>query len=295
MAARADSVLGGMKATIPIAVALLAAATFAPVSSAASVERSIVSSTPTGGMGYAGTAVGSTVKVTLSGSTFTVDDTVPITPQTGCKPVAGDETKATCTAFKLPDGSFKPFNLSGRGGSDTLINQTSVPMLGHGNAGVDTLQGGSGNDTLFGDEDDADTLVGGPGADVLDGGAGEHDLVSYSDHSQSVLVTLNNALADDGAPGEADNELISGPGDDVLAGEGGSDTLRAGLGSDLLFGVINVEDLNGTSAASSPGDGVWSFDGYTEDEGTRPFESLQIAVPLLIAHRSPMLIVALRR
>ncbi len=201
-----------MKATIPITLALLSGAVLAQAATAAPVEKSIVSSTQSGGMGYSGTNTSNTVRVTLSGTTFTIDDSVPITPQAGCKAVAGDATKATCTAFKLPGtGTFKPFNLSGRGSNDTLTNATSVPMVAHGNVGRDTLEG----------DDQAD-----------DGAPGEHERVTPS--TEDVGGTSDPA-GDNLIGNDADNQFNAGAGNDMLAGGRGADTLFGGAGNDTIF------------------------------------------------------------
>jgi hypothetical protein len=43
-------------------------------------------------MTYVGTDVRNNLRVTLAGTTFTVDDGVPINAGPGCSPVAGDTT-----------------------------------------------------------------------------------------------------------------------------------------------------------------------------------------------------------
>jgi Ca2+-binding RTX toxin-like protein len=64
----------------------------------------------------------------------------------------------------------------GHGGSDTITNNTPLPLWGHGGDGWDTLRGGSGNDHLFGDGQ-GDVLIGRGGSDHLHGGfwGGERD------------------------------------------------------------------------------------------------------------------------
>lgn len=156
---------------------LLGAAAFATVAAAtvavgqpahaAAAERSVVSSTLLGGLGYAGTSDDNTVTVTLSTkATYLIDDTVAITPGVGCAPVAGDPTRAMCAAFRLLNGSLRSFNLSGRGGNDILTNLTPAPMHVFGNDGDDLLVGGCAADTLVGG-DGADTIRGGRGDDVV--------------------------------------------------------------------------------------------------------------------------------
>lgn len=261
---------------VGLAAALVLSAGVVPLAHAAAPEKSIVTSTASGGMAYAGTSGANSVRVTLNGSVFTIDDSVPIAPGAGCAAVASDVTKATCTAFKLPDGSFKAFSLSGRGGDDTLNNATgSVAMIAHGDAGSDSLFGGPKNDQLFGDADISDQLQGNGGADLLDGGSGKFDAVSYREKSAGVTVSIDDK-ADDGVPSEADNvrssvevvlgsdgdDLISGSQfDNNLLGEKGNDILIGGLGADALLGQEGNDLLfsNGQFSLEQDRDGARDF------------------------------------
>ena len=83
-----------------------------------------VTSKPTSGLNYVGTDAVNDVRFTLTGTTITVDDIVPIQAGEGCAPVAGDATKVTCVAFK-EFGDFKPLFVDVLKGADTVRNQTS--------------------------------------------------------------------------------------------------------------------------------------------------------------------------
>ena len=254
----------------------------------APVPKAIVSSTASGGMIYAGTAAANIIEVRFqsASSRFTIDDVVPIQANAGCAPVPGDVTRATCTAFKRPDGSLKEFHVFGRSGADTISNlaisnPAGVQMIAHGEAGSDELTGGPGADTLLGGEGNDDSLTGKGGADILDGGPGVSDAVSYSDRSTGTFVDLapqRDALAEEGAPGEgdnvkstvedvgatdgddtligndADNTLLGFDGFDVLAGERGADFLAGGRGDDFLLSTGLFEPVDDGAIDTLHGD-----------------------------------------
>jgi Ca2+-binding RTX toxin-like protein len=158
------------------------------------------------------------VTVTLTGTTFTIDDIVPIHAGSGCRPVEGDGTQVTCVAYKTaPNGSFKPFTVIMSGGDDKARNLAAAPMQAHGGAGSDRLIGGnladklkgdSGNDTLEGLGGD-DEILGGTGLDWMYGDDGNDDLYGLQDRDR----------------------LKGGNGDDLL--EGGSE-------ADVIIGGTNV-------------------------------------------------------
>lgn len=188
---------------VAAAAASVATAVALTTPAAEAAERSAVSATPGGGLAYTGTSDANTVRVTISGSTYTIDDSVPITPGVGCATVPGDETRATCTAFRLSDGSLRPISLAGHGGNDDLGNLTEAPMAAAGNEGDDLLSGGFGRDTL----------VGGDGNDTVDGGRGD----------DTVRLDAGNDRA----------SWDPGDGSDRVDGAGGFDSLAfAGSGAD---------------------------------------------------------------
>jgi hypothetical protein len=150
--------------------ALTAAAALTPAAASAqsdAAEVATATSNQTAGMRYIGTSVRNNVRVTLAGTTFTVDDIVPIQPGAGCQPVAGDPTKVTCTAFKeAPNGRFRQFFADLREGDDTVVNQTSSAS----SAGAAMLAiAGQGNDSLIGDDKVHDDLHGLGGIDNMHG------------------------------------------------------------------------------------------------------------------------------
>lgn len=129
-------------------------------------------------------------------------------------------------------------SLEGGSGNDTLTDAGGTYRL-TGNAGNDTLNGSSLENTL----------QGGPGTDNLNGGAG-NDTVTYIDHEKPVSITFDNVV-NDGQAGENDvinadvENMVGGLGNDTLTGnaagnriEGatGSDTIRPGLGADIVNG-----------------------------------------------------------
>lgn len=119
------------------------------------------------------------------------------------------------------DDPFRPLDIWGFGGNDTLI----------GGLGADILRGGAGNDQLFGGAG-ADLLLGEAGNDTLDGGDGDD--------------TLDGGEGNDQLMGGAGRDLLSGgAGNDLLNGGDGDDTLQGGSGNDQLFGGAGDDVLRG--------------------------------------------------
>src|SRR5262249_53070618 len=183
-------------------------------------------------------------------------------------------------------------NAIGGAGNDILIGNTARNRL-DGRAGTDLLIGGSGNDTLVG-------RVAGLRNDVLRFGVDNYtaaavslvdptrrssdltgvDTRSYAARVGKVNVSLDG-IANDGAPGELDNNLsdvenaIGGAGDDALSGNAagnrldgraGNDCLGGGAGNDTLGGGVDTNMLKGgtgndTAVAPSSVDGMDRFFG----------------------------------
>ncbi|MBS7791770.1 phosphatase PAP2 family protein [Roseococcus sp. SDR] len=137
------------------------------------------------------------------------------------------------------DDPFRPLDIWGFGGNDTLI----------GGLAADILRGGSGHDELFGDagadlllgEDGQDTLRGGDGDDTLDGGAGHDVLVGGAGDD----LLLGAAGQDTLTGGEGHDTLDGGDGHDQLAGGEGHDQLSGGVGQDTLTGDAGDDTLDG--------------------------------------------------
>lgn len=151
--------------------------------------------------------------------------------------------------------------LSGDAGVDTLTGGGHTDRL-FGGAGNDIMSGGDGNDLMDGGPDD-DTLTGGPGTDVyrssdtgVNGTDGADtmngdgtDVSSYASRTTPVNLSLDG-VANDGAPGERDNnigigQLIGGSGPDVLTGDARASTLSGGPGDDQLDGGLGGDFLSG--------------------------------------------------
>lgn len=160
---------------------------------------------------------------TVAAPLVVVDTAAPLTAGTGCSPVAGDATRAICSAPKAAGTAIKTVTLNSRGGDDLIAHGASaaIPMRVNAGAGNDGVNGGPGLDTFFGDIGN-DTLRGGDATDALDGGPGQ-DLL-------------------DGGPGLND-ELDGGPDNDrLLGGAGNLDALDGGTGGDFLDGGPGISD-----------------------------------------------------
>jgi Ca2+-binding RTX toxin-like protein len=98
---------------------------------------------------------------------------------------------------------------------------------------------GAGNDQLSGPRGQANVLNGGPG----------RDRVTYIDRTAGVGVSLDG-IANDGEPNEHDNAIaiedITGTGHiDLLVGNDEPNTISAGSGLDLVFGLGGDDHLSG--------------------------------------------------
>lgn len=171
-----------------------------------------------GTMRYVGGSADNNVRFTLSGTTFTIDDVVPIQAGLGCQSVAGDPTKATCIAPK--QGSrFKEFTVGTGSGNDKVVNATSTtvpgaPMRANGGPGEDELIGDLRVDDIMLGSSQNDQLRDAGGANELDGGSGDDKLQG----------------------GVSGDELKGGLGNDQLDGGGSDDQLDGGSGRDIIDG-----------------------------------------------------------
>ena len=224
------------------------------------------------------------------GPNFTVRDTgATMHPEAGCSP------SNTPSAAECPSSAITRIEVDAGDLNDSVsIIGTSLPTVLSGGGGDDSLTGGDGPDTLRAqDGRDAlngggsdDTLNGGLGPDTLAGGSGTSDTADYGEgeHDAGVRVTIGNAAAPDGLPGEGDDvqgdiEVILGSeGDDGLTGtegnetfygEGGNDFIIAGGGDDALFGQGGSEILVpglGTDTVDG-GDGGTDYASYPDRPG----------------------------
>ncbi|AOO66352.1 beta strand repeat-containing protein [Sulfurospirillum halorespirans] len=122
-------------------------------------------------------------------------------------------------------------NIIGSSGDDTIRGKVGV---------VNTLSGAGGNDTLYGGLD----------GDYLDGGTGTNS-VDYSSESANISINLSNSQANYTGSATYDTlvnlqNAIAGSGNDTLMGKSGTiNTLKGGLGNDLLTGNFDGDMLEG--------------------------------------------------
>lgn len=172
----------------------------------------------------------------------------------------------TCPALNAEKITFDGGPLN-----DSFINNTDLPSVAYGDAGIDFFKGGSGPDVFYGGADN-DNLAGNGGDDMLDGGAGFDtlsggdgtDLASWEDATGPVTASLDG-VANDGQPGENENipadvegiqggpyaDHLSGSGltNDTLLGGGGDDDLEGWSGDDVLRGQDGNDTLHSNSGA----------------------------------------------
>jgi len=178
----------------------------------------------------------------------------------------GNDTISGNAANNVLRGGGGDDVIGGLGGNDTVNGQSGNDSLSGGD-GSDVISGGSGNDVEDGGNGndtfsaaDQDGSFDG-GADTFIGGAGV-DGVSYAGRTDTILVTMGDDLANDGAVGvtgatvEGDNvrsdveNLDAGDGGSNITGNLLSNVITGGAGDD----VINVQDP--TTNTTSPADKV---------------------------------------
>lgn len=143
---------------------------------------------------------------------------------------------------RLSGGSGQDTLFGGEG--DDLITGEADRDLLFGEAGNDELIGGLGNDAAIGGDgnDISSALVALDGTDTFEGGAGT-DTANYSARQfgagRTMTVSLDS-VADDGEPGEGDNNRIDvenvngGVGANVIIGNSSANVLRGGQSADII-------------------------------------------------------------
>ncbi len=154
--------------------------------------------------------------------------------------------------------SIADLSVTGRGGNDSITTGAGNDIT-WGGAGTDTINTGAGNDGV----------QGGAGADVMDGGAGDGDLLSYTDSTAGVTVSLATGTGSGGDAagdtfsnfedllGSAHNDTLTGDANtNIIEGGAGADTLDGGAGSDILSYLLSSSgvDANLLTGVGAGGD-----------------------------------------
>jgi Ca2+-binding RTX toxin-like protein len=214
---------------------------------------------------YAGAAGEANVAtISLSGATYTVADTVPVTAGTGC-------TQVTANQVTCPASGIRRVTAAGGDLNDRITVTAAAPSGAfiHGGPGNDQLRGGpksdqlhggGGIDRLFGEAGD-DTLDGGLENDTLDGGT-DSDTVSYESRTAPVRVDLSFKIGGlsggeialnerDGILANVEN-AIGGHGDDEVVGGEAYNTLSGGPGgADIICGGLGVDTVDYSDRTTS--------------------------------------------
>ncbi len=139
--------------------------------------------------------------------------------------------------------------------TDDQVQGTAVANQINGAGGNDGLRGFAGDDTLNGDDGD-DFLDGGTGADVMNGGAGNDIFYvdSFSDTvteglaggTDEVRTTVSSYILGD----NVENLRLQGP---AVVGTGNAlnNTINAGAGPALLYGLAGNDILNGSGSGDT--------------------------------------------
>ncbi|MCW2921584.1 MAG: Proprotein convertase [Thermoleophilia bacterium] len=130
---------------------------------------------------------------------------------------------------------------------DTIDGNSSANVL-DGNGGDDDIDGAGGADDIDGGAGD-DIIRPGLGDDTADGGA-NNDLISYSDVSAAVAVTLDSTSAQNtigaGSDTLATFEDLTGTTEaDTLTGSPDANAIRGGAGDDEIDGLAGADNLLG--------------------------------------------------
>jgi Ca2+-binding RTX toxin-like protein len=218
------------------------------------------------------------VLITLSGSTYTINDSgASISPGSGC---SGSGSTVTCTGSittitvglgnngdQLWNMTNTAMNATGGSGNDTMVGGGGVDVLNgegdndiiHGRGSSDLLTGEAGTDQLYGG-DAADYLNGGTGTDTLsgdgdndtiEGGGGTGDIVSYATATGGVTVNLNTTgtAQNTGAAGSDTLSNVWGVVGsihvDVLTSHASGSSLDGGQSADYLYGAAGADELRG--------------------------------------------------
>ena len=137
--------------------------------------------------------------------------------------------------------------------TDVVFQETSGNDMLTGTPRPDLLEGGPGNDMMKGlggpDSFIEFSASGANGSDTMQGGSG-NDLVSYSQRTRPVIVTLDGRR-NDGQGGERDKvgsdveSVEGGKGRDMLTGNRHSNVILGGPGADKISGLAGTDQLFG--------------------------------------------------
>jgi Ca2+-binding RTX toxin-like protein len=162
----------------------------------------------------------STVVLTRSGRTVTIDDRIAIKVGKGCKAVKGDKTKVKCTTAK----TTTRVRVWTYDRNDAIANKTGLGMTAYAGTGNDKITGGPRGDYLYGDE----------GNDKIYGLAGNDHI--FGDEGNDTL-----------RGGDGHDEILDGSGNDVVHGGNGNDWFGGYNGNDKWYGEAGNDVFSPTS------------------------------------------------
>ncbi len=173
-------------------------------------------------------------------------------------------------------------------GAKTLVGGPGSQLL-EGGQDADSIDGGDGNDRLFDGGGGATALTG--GNDLLIGGNGDDETAYFRPLGANMTITLDR-LANDGAPGEADNvqveNVTAGNGDDVIVGDATSNSLTGANGSDQVSGLGGNDELFGDNGSGGVVRGILGFAGDDTLDGGAGRDALDCGRGFDLALREPL-------
>ena len=175
----------------------------------------------------------------MNGTWVSTDRTAQIAPNVGTIDSISSFGEDARGNLYIVDLGGEVFRLTPTG---TSLDGADVIAAGAGDdwafagSGDDSVKGEAGNDTLAGMAGN-DSLDGGAGDDMIDGGPGT-DTADYSSATQTVMVDLPGHIAVGAEIGtdtlSGIENVTTGSGDDAVAGNGATNVLDGGAGSDFV-------------------------------------------------------------
>ncbi len=266
-----------------------------------------------GALQIQGDADDDAITISTNGTTLTIVDTGTggaVDTDVDCAQV--NPTTVTCAVNPATPPTVTRYGVSLDTGVDSFTNQNFVTDFGQvgapGDMGAKTISAGPGSQLLFGGLD-SDNLDGGDGDDILFdgsqasallttagndilvGGAGADETQYSRQGTGGVNISLDR-LANDGAPGEADNvqveNVTAGNGDDVIVGDATSNSLTGANGSDQVSGLGGNDELFGDNGSGGVVRGILGFAGDDTLDGGAGRDALDCGRGFDLALREPL-------
>ncbi len=184
-----------------------------------------------------GTSSGSTLHLTVRGSSLVAEGLMSSTHPQGCRLSRG-RTRASCP---LREAGEIELDMGPSGDMVEVLDRLPLPLTVHLGAGSDKFIGNGENDTCYSEQSRRNRCIGGNGNDICITGNQNSDCVggAGNDYCQT------GAGSDGCWGGPGDDVCRMGPGEDGCHGEGGNDELFGGPSPDRLYGGEGDDTCDG--------------------------------------------------